>query len=139
LPDINGRSNGNPNAGGSAFGNVATAERQAINTVIQGSASELIKVAMVLVQSRINSHPRWRQRVPKLLMQIHDELIYEVPVASEDDIVLVTEEFVAILRECMEQRVADFFHLSVPLIVNIQTSDDSWGTFKKLSITRINM
>jgi DNA polymerase I-like protein with 3'-5' exonuclease and polymerase domains len=51
LPDINGQA-----GGGGAYGAVAAAERQAINTVIQGSASELIKTAMALIQSHINEY-----------------------------------------------------------------------------------
>ena len=127
---------------------MAAAERQAINTVIQGSASELIKVAMLLVQARVNAHPRWQPQsqsqshspgqvlAPVLLMQIHDELVYEVPLPgtgaqSGTEDAAVVAEFVSLLRDCMEHRAKDIFQLSVPLVVNIQTSFESWGTFKK--------
>jgi DNA polymerase-1 len=50
-------------------------ERLAINSVVQGSAADLIKAAMVNVQRRID-----RERLPlKLLLQIHDELVFETP------------------------------------------------------------
>jgi len=53
----------------------ALGERLAINSVVQGSAADLIKVAMVNIQERID-----RDGVPlKLLLQIHDELIFEAP------------------------------------------------------------
>jgi DNA polymerase-1 len=51
------------------------AQRFAVNTVIQGSAADLIKVAMVAIQGRIES-----EALPvKLILQIHDELVFELP------------------------------------------------------------
>jgi DNA polymerase-1 len=51
------------------------AQRFAVNTVIQGSAADLIKVAMVAIQGRIES-----EDLPvKLILQIHDELVFELP------------------------------------------------------------
>jgi len=51
------------------------AERMAINTVIQGSAADLIKVAMINIQRRIE-----REDLPvKMILQIHDELVFELP------------------------------------------------------------
>jgi DNA polymerase-1 len=51
------------------------AQRFAVNTVIQGSAADLIKVAMVAIQGRIE-----REDLPvKLILQIHDELVFELP------------------------------------------------------------
>jgi len=52
------------------------AERTAINTPIQGTAADLIKVAMIHIQQRIV-----REKRPniKMLLQVHDELIFEVP------------------------------------------------------------
>jgi DNA polymerase I len=75
-------------------------ERLAINSVVQGSAADLIKVAMVNVQRRID-----RDRLPiKLLLQIHDELVFEAP-SSE------AKPLAAIVQEEMERAVA----LNVPL------------------------
>ena len=75
-------------------------ERLAINTVIQGSAADLIKVAMVNVQHRID-----RDSLPlKLLLQIHDELVFETPEET-------TKEQAAIVCEEMEQAMT----LRVPL------------------------
>lgn len=69
----------------------STAARQAVNSVIQGTASDLMKSAMIAVDRNVAL--KWTDflknrtkvdyiRMPKLLMQIHDELIYEVPIVN---------------------------------------------------------
>ena len=56
------------------------AERLAVNTVIQGSAADLIKVAMINIQRKIET-----ELLPvKLILQIHDELVFELPTANAD-------------------------------------------------------
>jgi DNA polymerase-1 len=81
----------------------ALGERTAVNTVVQGSAADLIKVAMNRVWRRL----RREQRRSALLLQIHDELVLEVPDAELESVrALVTEE--------MEGAAA----LSVPLRVD---------------------
>jgi DNA polymerase-1 len=61
-------------------GRRAQAERLAVNTVIQGSAADLIKVAMVAIHRRIKT-----QNLPiKMILQVHDELVFEVPTAEAD-------------------------------------------------------
>jgi DNA polymerase-1 len=56
------------------------AERLAINTVIQGSAADLIKVAMINIQRKIE-----KEKLPvKLILQVHDELVFELPTAEVD-------------------------------------------------------
>jgi DNA polymerase-1 len=79
-------------------------ERIAINTVIQGSAADIIKRAMINVHRRLR-----RERLQaKLLLQIHDELVFEFPPEEESRLrTLVTEEMAA---------AAD---LTVPLKVDI--------------------
>ena len=58
----------------------AQARRLAINTVIQGSAADLIKVAMINIQRKIES-----ENLPvKLILQIHDELVFELPTAEAE-------------------------------------------------------
>ncbi|HIJ71338.1 MAG TPA: DNA polymerase I [Planctomycetes bacterium] len=57
------------------FNKRTQAERLAINTVIQGSAADLIKVAMINIQEKINT-----EKLPiKMILQIHDELVFELP------------------------------------------------------------
>jgi DNA polymerase-1 len=61
-------------------GKRSQAERLAINTAIQGSAADLIKVAMVNIQRKIEV-----ENLPvKMILQIHDELVFELPVAEAD-------------------------------------------------------
>ncbi|MFC1596676.1 DNA polymerase I [Planctomycetota bacterium] len=67
------------------------AERTAVNTVIQGSAADLIKQAMIATHRRLG-HERFPARI---LLQIHDELIFEVPTEKRHDLAqLVSEEMV---------------------------------------------
>ena len=93
LPDIQGRDPMRKRA----------AERVAINAPVQGSAADLIKAAMLRVQELIDSQfPEVR-----MLLQVHDELLFEVPDAQVD-------EFSAALVPVMEQS-----DLSVPLKVEV--------------------
>jgi DNA polymerase-1 len=87
------------------------AERTAINTVIQGSAADLIKRAMVAIHRRLQNG----RLSARMLLQIHDELIFEVPAYQLPDLAqLVTEEMVAACA------------LNVPLKVDIK-SGPNWG------------
>ncbi|UCD52087.1 MAG: DNA polymerase I [Phycisphaerales bacterium] len=62
-------------------GRRALAERLAVNTVIQGSAADLIKVAMLNVQRKIDT-----ERLPvAVLLQVHDELVFELPAAEAEE------------------------------------------------------
>ena len=83
------------------------AERMAMNTPIQGTAPDVIKLAMIAAYHRLKE----AGVKSRILLQVHDELVLEV-VESELDVVQ------AILRESMEQVV----ELSVPLIIDIH-----WG------------
>jgi DNA polymerase-1 len=80
----------------------ATAENVAVNTPIQGSAADIIKRAMIDLHERLEASNLSAQ----LLLQVHDELILEVPTNE-------FEETEALVRECMEQAV----QLKVPLVV----------------------
>eukprot|EP01039_Chlorochromonas_danica_P001512 gene1512-1647_t len=95
---------------------VATAERQAVNTVIQGTASDLIKLAMVLSFQQLATAEEVR-----LVMQIHDELIFEVPNDPQ-----FLSSFTENLRRIMEKEVVESMHLQVPLIANISVGE-KWG------------
>ncbi|HTI50488.1 MAG TPA: DNA polymerase, partial [Planctomycetaceae bacterium] len=81
-------------------------ERTAINTVIQGSAADLIKQAMIHVYRRLEGE----QHPARLLLQIHDELVLECPADRVADLA-------NLLREEMERAL----QLSVPLKVDLST------------------
>jgi len=82
----------------------AFGERAAVNTVIQGSAADLIKVAMIHLDQRIE-----RESLPaRMLLQVHDELVLEVPQGCE-------EEIGQVVKEEME----GVFDLRVPLLVDL--------------------
>ncbi len=83
---------------------VSAAERVAINTPIQGTAADLIKIAMVAIERRL----RQEHLQTRMLLQVHDELLFEVP---ENEI----EQIEALVRETMEGVAS----LSVPLQVEI--------------------
>ena len=89
-------------------------ERLAINTVVQGSAADLMKAAMVYVQHRID-----KDKLPlKMLLQIHDELVLETPEA-------LAAEHAAIVCEEMEKAMS----LRVPLRTEAGIGDN-WMTAK---------
>lgn len=93
-----------PEITGLAYRDVAKAERIAVNMPIQGFAADIIKVAMLRVDAVVQEQG-WRQDA-RLLLQIHDELIFEV----RKDII---KKFLATAAPMMENAVA----LSVPLRV----------------------
>ena len=84
----------------------AEAERMAINTPIQGTAADLIKKAMINIHNRLERE-KFKTR---MLLQVHDELVFEVP---EDEIEMISP----IIQSEME----GVYELSVPLKVDINT------------------
>jgi DNA polymerase I len=89
--------------------NLNMPERTAINTVIQGSAADLIKQAMINLNSSVKSHGYQA----KMLLQIHDELVFEVP---PDELASVIE----VVRREMEHAMS----LAVPLVVDVAVGDN---------------
>jgi DNA polymerase-1 len=94
LPEINSP-NGPRRAG---------AERAAINAPMQGTAADLIKLSMIAVQEGIDRE----QRKTKVIMQVHDELVFEVP-----------EEEVEWLKVAVPKWMADVAALKVPLLAEV--------------------
>uniref|UniRef100_A0A8C9PWV7 DNA polymerase nu n=1 Tax=Spermophilus dauricus TaxID=99837 RepID=A0A8C9PWV7_SPEDA len=97
----------------------AQAERQAVNFMVQGSAADLCKMAMIRIFSAVATSPTLTAR---LVAQIHDELLFEV----EDTQV---PEFAALVRGTMEslQQIQDLeLQLQVPLKVSL-SAGRSWG------------
>ena len=80
------------------------AERAAINAPMQGTAADLIKLSMVKVQQVLDAE----QRATKMIMQVHDELVFEVPEAEVDW-----------LRHEVPRLMADVAQLRVPLLAEI--------------------
>jgi len=93
-----------PNSSSRNGGKRAQAERLAINTVIQGSAADLIKIAMIAIQDKIE-----RECLPvKMILQVHDELVFELPAAE-------AEKHTQWIRKEMTQAIK----LDVPLKVDV--------------------
>lgn len=90
------------------------AERIAINTVIQGSAADLIKIAMLRVDTRLKSEGL----AARMLLQIHDELVFEAP-----------EEEMATLEQLVREEMMAAAELKVTLKVDVAFGDN-WGECK---------
>jgi len=86
-------------------------ERTAINTPIQGTAADLIKIAMIRINQKLES----QNLRSGLILQIHDELIFEIPNSELDKKKLIVKE---IMENCLR--------LSIPLVVNFKTGN-RWG------------
>ena len=104
LPDINSRN----------FNRRSFAERTAMNTPIQGTAADIIKLAMNQVEQELEE----QGLQSRILLQVHDELVLEV-VESEQ------EQVETLLRNCMEQVVT----LRVPLQVDVHSAQN-WADVK---------
>ena len=81
------------------------AERAAVNAPIQGSAADLIKIAMinihnVLKENKLNS---------KMILQVHDELVFEVPDNEVED-----------MKKIVKARMEEVINLSVPVRVQVK-------------------
>jgi DNA polymerase-1 len=92
IPDIESK---NPNAR-------HFAERTAVNTPLQGTAADLIKLAMIRIAAELN-RGRWQAR---MLLQVHDELVLEAPPAEVEGV-----------RKMVKQEMESVAKLSVPLLV----------------------
>jgi DNA polymerase-1 len=92
-------------------------ERMAINMPIQGTAADIQKIAMIRVAERL-AVDGLRAR---LLLSVHDELLFEVP---SDEV----EPLAALVRETMEAALP----LSVPLVVDVKVGDD-WESMTPLT------
>ena len=99
LKDINSR-----NASVRGF-----AERNAINAPIQGSAADIIKIAMINIQDKMESE----QLKSKLILQVHDELIFDLHVSEKEK-----------MYQIVENEMKNAIELSVPLEVEIGIADN---------------
>jgi DNA polymerase-1 len=94
IPDINSK-----NANMRGF-----AERTAVNTPLQGTAADLIKVAMI----RLDAELRARKLKSLMLLQVHDELLFEVPHGEVEP-----------MRELVREKMEGVYALNVPLLVEV--------------------
>jgi DNA polymerase-1 len=94
IPDINSK-----NANMRGF-----AERTAVNTPLQGTAADLIKLAMIHIDEEI----RRRKLKTRMLLQVHDELLFEVAQAELDEV-----------RELVRDQMENVHALKVPLLVEV--------------------
>jgi DNA polymerase-1 len=94
IPDINSR---NANLRGFA-------ERTAVNTPLQGTAADLIKIAMI----RLDAEMRARRLQSRMTLQVHDELVFEVPEAELDT-----------MRALVRRHMENVHPLRVPLLIEI--------------------
>lgn len=85
------------------------AERTAINTPIQGTAADIIKLAMIKVDRELKR----RSLSARMLLQVHDELVFEVPVKE-------IKETETVVKEAMESVMS----LDVPLVANIAVGNN---------------
>ena len=94
IPDIQSR---NPNSRGFA-------ERTAVNTPLQGTAADLIKLAMIALDRKLTE----RKLQTRMMLQVHDELLFEVPVGEKDEVEgLVRAEMEGVVK------------LNVPLVADV--------------------
>lgn len=98
-----------PDISSSNVGRRQMAERAAINAPMQGTAADLIKLAMIDVHAWLHAEGLGA----RLVMQVHDELVLEVPQAEVD-----------LLREVIPQRMAGVASLSVPLLAEVGVGEN---------------
>lgn len=96
------------------------AERQALNTTIQGSASDLVKNAILRMERSIKKMNL--EKSVQLVLHIHDELIYE---CSISDLKIASTALAQSMENCVQ--------LKVPLLVKIK-SGPNWGELSELKI-----
>ncbi|MGV3650654.1 MAG: DNA polymerase I [Devosia sp.] len=102
-----------PNATSSNPSERAFIERASINAPIQGSAADIIRRAMIRMEPGLKR----AGIAADMLLQVHDELIFEVPEGTED-------AAIPVIREVMESAAAPAVHLTVPIRVDAHAARD---------------
>ena len=93
-------------------------ERASINAPIQGSASEIMRLAMIRLDKKFASI---KNNKSKILLQIHDELIFEVP---EKEVKTITGKIIQ--EEMTSVAQSDYHSFSTPLTVDVNIGNN-WG------------
>jgi DNA polymerase I len=99
IPDINSK-----NANMRGF-----AERTATNTPLQGTAADLIKLAMI----RLDEELRTRKLKSRMTLQVHDELVFEVPLDEVDT-----------MRELVRDKMENVYELKVPVVADVGVGEN---------------
>ena len=102
-----------------ASGNAAVrgfAERTAMNTPIQGTSADVIKVAMLHLDKAGHEH-KWQGN---MLLQVHDELVFEIPEGA-------LKTSAPVIKSIMENAVA----LDIPVVVDLKVGSN-WSEMKKI-------
>ena len=92
-------------------------ERAAINAPIQGSASEIMRLAMIRLDKRLKEQ---KNKKTKMLLQIHDELIFET---SKDEVKRISK---IIIEEMSSVVNSDLHSFTIPFTVDLNIGDN-WG------------
>jgi DNA polymerase-1 len=96
----------------------AEAERMAINMPVQGTAADILKLAMI----KINDELPKVSPAAKMILQVHDELVFEVPGKE-------IKKVAGFVKEAMEKVVK----LKVPVVAEVEAGDN-WGKMEKLVV-----
>ncbi|KAJ8948378.1 hypothetical protein NQ314_008417 [Rhamnusium bicolor] len=91
------------------------AERQAVNTTVQGSAADIAKKAMVKIEQELQDVFGKTKNKPKLVLHLHDELMYEVP-----------SKYLRKVARIVKRNMENSVQLSIPFPVKLKTGK-SWG------------
>ena len=108
LPDIN---SGMPQVR-------KAAERMAVNAPIQGTAADIMKLAMIKVAKELSK--QFKPNEAKMVLQVHDELVFEVK-----------EEFVNKVAKVVRDAMEGVYQLRVPIKVDLEVGDN-WGETKEI-------
>ena len=99
------------------------AERQAVNTPIQGTASDLIKLAMIKIFNQINT----RSLKAKMILQIHDELVFDLPVSELN-----------VLTGIVKDEMENVMQLDVPIKIDMKVGKNWLDMFAYPASREIN-
>jgi len=79
-------------------------ERMAVNTPIQGTAADLIKIAMIRINEKLAS----KGLAAKMILQVHDELVFELP-----------DRELEVMKQFVKEEMEGVVKLSVPILVDL--------------------
>ena len=87
----------------------AAAENMAVNTPIQGSAADIVKIAMIQIHGDLEQ----RKLATRMILQVHDELVFDVAPGEVDEV-----------RTLVRSRMEGAYAMAVPLVVDVGVGDD---------------